>query len=1446
MARAQFFYRILILLLSFACILPAMAQEPDALQQFLDEVAATPAGRAAIEDAIHHRLDALDTAPGTDAAALEQELAAVRARLEAIAEETRALEGERAALEKEAREMEASLEAARQAAAPREVLQRALDLLGPPPSEGNAPAEPAHETPPVAEPTASGTDDPASPAHFLAQIQPIFIAECGKCHGAERQKGGLRLDRAEDIAKGGDGGPIVSHEALETSRLLTAISYEDPDLQMPPKGRLPDDVIARIRAWVLAGARLPVGETAPAAAEPADEPLPKAPRPNRTVQALPTLDRKQSVAFQREILPLLSNKCFPCHGPDAHTRKAGLRLDEAEAATAALRSGAAAIVPGKPEASEMMARILAEEPDWQMPPTDFEKQLTSEEKALLTQWVREGAVYEEHWAFTKPTRPDVPRVAEDWAHNPIDAFVAAKLNEEGLAPAPEADKHTLLRRVTLDLTGLPPSPAELDAFLADERSDAYERVVERLFASPAHAEHMARYWLDAARYADTNGYHIDNQRYMWRWRDWVIKAFAENMPYDEFTIDQLAGDLLPGATPEQKRASGFNRNHMINFEGGIIPEEYRVAYVMDRVDTTSTVWMGLTLKCAQCHDHKFDPLTQKDFYSFYAFFNTIQEAGSDGREGNSAPFMPAPTPAQEARLARAAHYLQDLQALYDAPAEDVDAAQDKWAAREHERLDRVWRPLEPVSYESQGGATLTPDDGGILQLSGESPDTDTYEIIYTAAPGALTALRLDALAQPDAPNGGAGRASNGNFVLTGVALAVADPEAPGDFKRVTIAEAHADHEQPNFPVANVIDMDPKSGWAIGAQGNGVPTAEDRAALFIPEEAITLADGARVRLRLRFESEHPQHTIGRFRVSASLDPAWTPVALGDWFVSGPYEAENGDTAYETAYPPETGVDLDAQSGDGIRQWTRARLSIKDGEINSLSPETGATYLYRTLTAPEKRDITLSLGSNDAIKVWLDGKEVLANQVQRQAEAGQEKLTLTLEAGAHELLLKIVNYGNAAQIYFAKESEKRDAMPLPVIVALSNSGGTRSASQQKALRDYYRRTFSAEYAQLARQAVEWRKQRDAIKAEFPTVMVMGEMAEPRETFILARGQYDAPTEKVSPATPGALPPMPEDMPRNRLGLAEWLVSGGHPLTARVTVNRFWQQLFGDGLVKTSEDFGVQGAWPTHPELLDWLAVEFVESGWDVRHMLRLMVTSATYRQDSRVSEELLERDPENKLLARGPRFRLDAEVIRDQALAVSGLLTGDVGGPSVSPFQPAGLWREVSYGAGFTAQTFQQSEGEDNYRRSMYTFWKRQAPPPNMMLFDAPNRETCTVRRERTNTPLQALALMNDPQFVEAARALGERMMREGGETPNQRIAFAFELATSRAPAETEMAVMRQVFDANLREFEADGKAAEALLGVGNFPRDPSLPIPEAAAYTTVANLILNLDETITKT
>lgn len=994
--------------------------------------------------------------------------------------------------------------------------------------------------------------------------------------------------------------------------------------------------------------------------------------------------------FNRDIRPILADRCFKCHGPDSQTREAGLRLDQLEAATSELDSGERAIVPGNVGESELVRRIRSTDPDLQMPPPDSGKQLSAGERDRLETWIRQGARYEPHWAFVPPRRPEPPPVSvPTWPVNPIDRFVLARIEAAGLNPSPEATREKLIRRVAFDLTGLPPSPEEVSEFLRDTTPEAYGRMVDRYLASPSYGEHLARTWLDLARYADSNGYQYDTERQQWVWRDWVIAAFNRNMPFDQFTIEQLAGDLLPNATPQQRLATGFNRNHGVTIEGGVIDEEYRTEYVIDRVVTTGSTWLGLTLLCARCHDHKFDPISQREFYQFMAFFNQVPERGLNGFE----PQERIPSPLASERLQQYERQLEQLRTELETARRESEAEFIAWAERILARPAPAWELLRPTQLHSSGGTTLTLLEDQSFLASGANPQQDVYEMTARTEATGLTAVRLEALTDPSLPGGGPGRHANSNFVLSEFELTAISLRDPAVSRPVKFIRAEADYSQVNYEVAKAIDgtVAGNSGWAV----DGPTRKEPATALFIAAEPFGFDGGTQLQFRLRHEASFATHGIGRPRLAVTTQPA-SEVSLG-----------------------------------GLPQPIRALLDRP----------------WRELSTDEQ------------------------SQLRR---------------------------------YYLEEHSPRG----------------------KAL-----------FAEIAR--VEQERQN-----AFPPTMIMRELDQPRQTFVLNRGQYDQPTTAVSAGVPKILGSLAADQKSDRLALARWLVSPEHPLTARVAVNRIWQRLFGVGLVKTSEDFGLQGELPSHPELLDWLATEYIRSGWDTKALYRLILASSTYRQSSDVGREAYLRDPDNRLIARGPRFRLEAEEVRDAALAVSGLLVRQVGGPSVYPYQPPGLWTELNNRPGYSTE-YPEGKGEQLYRRSVYSFWKRTVPLPMLKILDAPDREVCTLQRSRTNTPLQALLLWNAPQFVEAAKHLAQQMLAAAAAGQGDPAAHGFELVTGRKATADELALLREHFAAEHLRFSADEAAARELLGVGASPPPQSLPLAESAAWTSVARLLLNLDEFITK-
>ena len=1176
-----------------------------------------------------------------------------------------------------------------------------------------------------------------------------------------------------------------------------------------------------------------------------------------------------SVDFHRDIRAILSDNCFSCHGPDEMERKGKLRLDIREDALKPAKSGETAIVPGDPLKSQILARITTSDADEVMPPPKTGKKLTAQQVAQLRRWIQDGAKYEGHWAFTKPERPELPKVkAGKWSRNEIDRFILARLEQEGLKPSSEADKTTLIRRVSLDLTGLPPTPAEVDAFLADKSPKAFDAVVDRLLQSPRYGEHMARYWLDAARYADSHGYHIDAERNMWKWRDWVVEAFNQNKPYDQFTIEQLAGDLIPGATPDQKVASGYVRANMSTGEGGAIVEEYQAKYTFDRTETTSTIWLGLTMTCARCHTHKYDPITHREYYGLYSFFNNLNESVMDGNQPNPEPILRLPTSEQTKRQAELKDSMAAAQKTIDGPAEKLDVAQAAWVEKWHRKLSAGWTTVEPAfltSTTSNGPSFKTLDDQSVL-VSGTNPESDVHEVIVPIKAGnSVAALRLEALPHESLPKKSSSRADDGVFRLSefeaeivpkldlvraAAAAAEKDGKAPKADdapkpKKLKFTRAVATAEASTREIDKAIDGKADTGWGVEAAA----ALEPQIALFVLAEAVKVDKDSDLRIRLRYEASKSRRAIGHFRLAAAqndeLVQLLNPPKAEPWQVVGPFKTESLAHGFTNVFEPEKEVDL-KKAYTGVRgeiKWN-AKPDFEDGKNNQLVQDLhgihGAYFLHRIVNVPAARKLDLSLRADDAFKLWVNGK-LAASRAEDKAGDGSLRVTVDLKQGENKLLLKVVTVQGAAYFTFNKNTGDADSVPADIAAVLATTAKLAGPQATK-VRNFYRRENSAEFKTVFANLEKWKEENTAIDKAIPTTMVAKEAEKPRDTFMLVRGEYDKKGDKVGPGVPALLPPIPPGAPTNRLGLAKWLVDPAHPLMARVTVNRFWQQYFGVGIVKTTEDFGVQSDNPSHRELLDWLATEFIRTGWDVKGLQRLIVTSAAYRQTSRATPELRGRDPENRLLARGPRFRVDAEVVRDTALAVSGLLADQRGGRSVKPYEPPGLWEAVSFN---NSQKYVPDKGEFTYRRSLYTHWKRQSPPPNMMIFDAPTREYCVVRRPRTNTPLQALALMNDLQFVEASRCFADRILANGGDGDRERITFAFRMATSRVPTAQELKVLRETLAEQRGHYTADRKGAEKLLGVGAFKAASKVPASEMAAWTTIASMILNLDETVTK-
>jgi hypothetical protein len=1034
------------------------------------------------------------------------------------------------------------------------------------------------------------------------------------------------------------------------------------------------------------------------------------------------------VDFQREIRPILSNSCFHCHGPDKGTRMVGLRLDTKDGAFAARKSGTP-IVPGKASESLVYLRISNPDQAKRMPPEYSHKTLTPEQIDTIRRWIDEGATWKEHWAFVPPVKPAPPKVMRPlWVSNPIDAFILAELEKKGLAPAPRADKRTLIRRLSLDLTGLPPSPDEVEAFVKDTSPDAYEKLVDRLMATPQWGEHRARYWLDAARYGDTHGIHIDNYREIWPYRDWVIKAFNRNMPFDQFTIEQLAGDLLPNPNLDQLVATGFQRCNVTTNEGGVIPEEVAAIYAKDRADTTGTVFLGLTVGCATCHDHKFDPISQRDFYSMTAFYrNTVQDP-LDGNISDTPPVIVVPRDEDRPRWQQLNDQEAKLKARMAKIRESSDAEFRDWL--DEESRPKISFALEPadellaLSVKEKPELRVRNKDADLAPLAtgfvGEG-HLEGHKAFHFCGKESVELPNLEYF-EADRP-----------FT---VALWFYVPDASkSDSSYVLVSQTDSRSRY--------------RGWSLELS-DGLPS-------------------------LRLTTQDRRSAVIRAANTERLKPAtWNHIAVaydGSRYASGLALYVNGRSV-----PVESRADQDPFPGN-FRSYVPLRVA-SDGKNGNF--DGGAISELHIYTR------AISEGESQLVAAW------------PVIEAARAKKTEELTDAERAAL----------QLYFLN-------------------------------RDY------SNYAEPAQQLQALREERKVIARRGAVTHVQQERTD-QEPFahVLNRGQYDQKRARVEPTVPTALPPMPASYPKNRLGLAKWLVDDSNPLTARVTVNRFWQEVFGTGLVKTTEDFGSQGESPSHPELLDWLAIEFRESGWDIKKLFRLMVTSSTYRQSALTTPLKLQKDPDNRLLSRGPRFRMDGEMVRDYVLAASGLLTPAIGGPSVKPYQPDGVWETVAMNESNT-RFYQQDYGDKLYRRSMYTFWKRSAPPASMDIFNAPTRESCTVRRERTNTPLQALVTMNDPQFVEAARVLAENAIRGSGSAVDGELDFIAARVLCRPLGPKEREIVKGAQHGFLEYYEAHPDDARKLLAVGQAPVGGEASPPELAALTMVANQIFNLDEVLEK-
>lgn len=1176
----------------------------------------------------------------------------------------------------------------------------------------------------------------------------------------------------------------------------------------------------------------------------------------------------EEVRYSRDIRPILSESCFLCHGPDISTREADLRLDSFAEATRDL-GGYAAIVPGNVEESEIWYRLTTDEADDAMPPHDSNmKVLTAEQKDTIRRWIEQGAEYEVHWAFDPPLRSEVPGVLNaEWPRTAIDHFLLEGMERKGIQPSPPAPRETLLRRVFLDLTGLPPTPQEVEAFLSDTGADAYERVVDRLLSEEPYvsryAERMATPWLDAARYADTNGIHMDAGRQMWAWRDWVLRALRDNMPFDQFVTEQLAGDLLPNPTLEQKVASGFHRNHVITDEGGAINEEYLVEYAADRTATTGAVFLGLTVHCSRCHDHKFDPVSQQEYYSLFAYFNSIEEPGLYSQLPNAQrafePFLQVPSAKQAAQQEQTRQALEALRAEMATPTAEDATAFGSFLAGAQEQYGVSWATAALQSATNSNGTPMTLLEDGSALATGAVPDQEDHTLVLHTEGTNLRMLLLEALQDESHFQNRVGRAGNGNAVLSSIeaeAVSLSDPEQR---RALNFTWAWADGEQQNddYDVVNILDPSADRGWAVDAH----QTPGGRHALLLTEQPFGYEGGTELRVTLHYRSIYPQHALGRVRLTpgaiGEAGLAALPVADSRWYGTWPYATVEGDAGYDTTFGPEADptIDFAKEYAPDNYSWVLVP-QIKDNVVNNVLPGGKIiSFVGRRLFVPSTRELDLSLGSDDGIQVFLDGDMVLENRVNRGAAADQEQLKLTLTPGVHTIVLKIVNTGGIGGMFW-KALPPLDELQGTMVWSLTPEHVLTNGADNLAQRvsEEWRTQHSPGYREKLAQAGDLQTSLDELEAAIPLTMVMKELDMPRETFVLMRGAYDLPDKErpVTRGVPAALGALPEGAPSNRLGLAQWLTAPQNPLLARVTVNRFWETIFGKGIVATSADFGLQGAWPTHPELLDWLAVEFRESGWDVKALLKTMVLSQAYQQSSRRRPEAMAIDPENELLSSYPRRRLGAEEIRDQALYIAGLLVEEFGGPSVKPYQPDGLWQEVSMLQSNT-RTYERGMESDLWRRSLYTYWKRAVPPPSLLTFDAPTREFCITTRGTTNTPLQALVLWNDEQFVEAARVLAQRTLSEalppstGGELQHEdmdwRLTQMFRRCTSRAPEPAELNSLRKALLAFEQRYQESPEDAAKLLAAGVAMGAEDLDPATLAAWTMLANALLALDETI---
>jgi len=1029
---------------------------------------------------------------------------------------------------------------------------------------------------------------------------------------------------------------------------------------------------------------------------------------------------QEKLEYNRDIRPILFENCFACHGADSAARKGDLRLDQRDAAMEMK-----AIVPGNVDESTLMQRVLTEEPEEIMPPPATKKTLSVKQKETLARWIREGAEYQAHWSFIAPVRPEIPAVQNpSWVKNPIDAFILSRLDKEHLSPAPEADKRTLARRVSLDLTGLPPKPEMVEAFVNDAAPNAYEKLVDTLLQSDAWGEHRGRYWLDYARYADTHGIHFDNFREMWTYRDWVIKVFNQNMPYDQFTIENLAGDLLPNPTQDQLIGSGFNRCNMTTNEGGIIDEEYLVLYTRDRMETVGQVWLGMTVNCGVCHSHKFDPLSQKEFYEMAAFFNNTTQAARDGNIKDTPPIITVPTEQDAPRW-------EELKSLLANTKQQIEG-----------------RRAEARGVFNEWIASTTPE----VLLQGLPTQELHFAAAFNEAEGNKAAVKVD----------GGDRE---------VELTESTTKKPGPYAGTNAVELQGGATE----LADVGDFEANQPFSVATWIN-VPANDSHGAVCA-----------------RMDNEHGFQgwdvLIQQRRLAMHLVNGW----------------------------PDTGMKVVAKPQLKANEWVHVVMTY-DGS-----------------------------GKAAGVKLYYDGKPQQTN-VEMDKLSGSTKTNVPFKIGQRNTSEKIVATSIHDLRVYKRVLDGGEAETLArtsrFAGILSKPADQRTEAEVNEIYEWWLGSHDEPFRTLSGTLAAQEREQNDIKARGTIAHVMNEKQDPAMAYVLFRGDYDKRRDEVKPETPKFLPPFPTEAPRNRLGYAKWLLQPEHPLTARVTVNRFWQEVFGTGIVKTTGDFGVAGELPSHQELLDWLAVDFRESGWDVKRLFKLMVMSATYRQDAVTTPEKIDKDPQNRLLSHGPRFRMDAEMVRDYALESSGLLVSKIGGPSVKPYQPPGVWEAIAMDVSNT-KAYTPDTGENLYRRSMYTFWKRMAPPASLDLFNAPSREYCVVRRERTNTPIQALVTLNDEQYVEAARHLAQAAIKQGGATFEDRLRFISLRLLSREFRPEEVNVIRGSFDQLSEYYNGHAEEAGKVIHYGVSPVDETIPAAELAAWTMTCNELMNLDEVLNK-